>query len=81
VGEGGDSDPSFSILRRVRELGALVDAIGPIAPGSGASYRLLRSRLSRSAVVAGVVCSDLPDVDVLGFDLGIPYKRLRVLSG
>jgi inner membrane protein len=35
-----------------------------------------RDRLSRSAVVAGVVCSALPDVDVLGFDLGIPCDGL-----
>jgi inner membrane protein len=35
-----------------------------------------RDRLPRSAVVAGVVCSALPDVDILGFDLGIPYDSV-----
>ena len=46
------------------------------APALAIAAYFGRDRLSRSAVVAGVVCSALPDVDVLGFHLGIPYDGL-----
>ena len=46
------------------------------APALAIAAYFGRERLSRSAVVAGVVCSALPDVDVLGFHLGVPYDSL-----
>jgi inner membrane protein len=51
-------------------------ALSHPAPALDIAAYFGRDRLSRSAVVAGVVCSTLPDVDVLGFDLGIPYDGL-----
>ena len=46
------------------------------APALAIAAYFGQDRLSRSAVVAGVVCSALPDIDVLGFHLGIPYDGL-----
>lgn len=36
----------------------------------------LKSKLSKKIIVIGVLCSILPDIDVLSFSLGIPYEDM-----
>jgi len=48
-------------------------ALSHPAPALAIAAYFGRDRLSRSAVVVGVLCSILPDVDLVGFKLGIAH--------